>query len=39
MRSLSKKRDDSSAVSGRTMKEISKAGDATWKSNRAKEAA
>ena len=34
IRALSKKRDDSSATSGRTMKEIAEAGDATWKSNR-----
>jgi bifunctional non-homologous end joining protein LigD len=35
MRALSKKRDDSSAISGRTMQQIAEAGDATWKSNRA----
>lgn len=39
VRALSKKRDDSSAISGRTMKEIAEAGDATWKSNRGKDAA
>ena len=34
MRALSKRRDDESALSGRTMKEISAAQDATWNSNR-----
>jgi bifunctional non-homologous end joining protein LigD len=34
MRTVSKKRDDSSAVSDRSMEEIAEAADATWKSNR-----
>jgi bifunctional non-homologous end joining protein LigD len=34
MRAMSKKRDDASAISGRTMKQIAEAQDATWKSNR-----
>lgn len=35
MRQVSKKRDDTSAISGRSMKEIAEAADAIWKSNRA----
>jgi len=34
MRTISKKRDDSSALSARSMQEIAKAADATWESNR-----
>jgi bifunctional non-homologous end joining protein LigD len=34
MRPLSKKKDDQSALSGRTMEEIRAAGDAVWKTNR-----
>jgi bifunctional non-homologous end joining protein LigD len=34
MRTISKKRDDSSALSDRSMEEIAEAADATWKSNR-----
>jgi bifunctional non-homologous end joining protein LigD len=38
MRALSKKRDDSSAVTGRTMQQIAEAGDATWESDRSRKA-
>jgi bifunctional non-homologous end joining protein LigD len=34
LRSISKKRDDSSALSGRSMNDIAQAADATWQSNR-----
>jgi bifunctional non-homologous end joining protein LigD len=34
MRPLSKKKDDESALSGRTMEQIGAAGDAVWKSSR-----
>jgi hypothetical protein len=34
MRAISKKRDDSSALSQRSMQEIADAADAAWKSNR-----
>ncbi len=36
MRVISKKRDDTSALSGRSMQQIAKAADATWQSNRAR---
>jgi bifunctional non-homologous end joining protein LigD len=39
LRALSKKRDDSSAISGRTMQQIAEAGDVAWKSNRGSDAA
>jgi bifunctional non-homologous end joining protein LigD len=39
MKPISKKRDDQSAVSGRSMEEIRTAGDALWQSNRGKDAA
>ena len=39
MRAVSKKRDDASALSGRSMEQITKAADATWQSNRAKRSA
>jgi bifunctional non-homologous end joining protein LigD len=35
MRAVSKKRDDSSAVSGRSLRQIADASDAVWRSNRA----
>jgi hypothetical protein len=34
MRPVSKKRDDTSVLSGRSMREIAEAADATWQSNR-----
>jgi len=34
MRKISARRDDSSAVSGRSMRQIAQSGDATWNSNR-----
>jgi hypothetical protein len=34
MRRVSKKRDDTSALSGRSMRQIAEAADATWQSNR-----
>jgi hypothetical protein len=38
MRAISKKRDDTSAISKQSMRQIAIAADATWQSNRARTA-